>query len=722
MHNYSKAIILLLLSLNLSIFFDIPILRQVLGFLWLSFIPGYTLIRILNLNEFDNLEIIIFAAGLGLATTMLLGLFLNNVSLCLGFTRPLSTVPSVLTLTIFGLILIIVDFAIKRNRKEKISPILKNKLDYVPHLVISTAIPLLSITGVLYTNVFLLLIMIICVSLLILISALSKEIPSKIFPIVIASCSIALLLHTALISKHIMGVDIFLELYAFKQTEIRGAWLAPGNTLGYSLLDNLNSILSVTILPSLGTQVLGIEAEVFFKLFYPVIFSIVPLALFKIYQKQFSEKIAFLSTMLYISLPTVFYGIEPLALCRQIIGILFLVLSLMLMLNRKIKHLKKNFLLILIVGALITSYYSLSYLFLFYAILFYIAPYILSLLNLKSKSYSQTINLTTLLVIMTMTFAWYIHVSNSPFNNLLSSLNRIISTIAIDFGKPESRGFVGALSSLSPFKPTSLVGIIHKSLVYTQFLFIGVGILLVAIKPKMFNVSFEFRQLSLASAIILLLCILVPNLALTLNPTRFYAIAILFLAPLFTLGGLFLSNIMVDWASKVFTRIRKINKIKLGINVVTFVLVATFLFQVGFINYVTKDYPYSYALDLNRKEKSNDLSIKTMTHSLYFMDEEFYSSIWLAKTIGNQIKVYTDWNSRYSVLKSYALLTDDRIVEITNHTTLEPRSYVYFKYITTQLGLIPIPTGYLNFSEVVPNSLNFNKIYSNGISDIYFIP
>ena len=721
MYSYSKTVILLFFSLILSILFDIPILRQVLGFLWLSLIPGYAFLRILNLNELDLLEIIIFSAGSGLAITMLLGLILNNVFPCLGLSRPLSTVFITATLTSVTLLLLLIEWKMKRKNSANIFLNLKIEGAFIPQLIALTAVLILSIIGALYKNVFLLLTMIICVSILMAISVFSERwISPKLLPLVIASCSAALLFHTVLISKHLMGVDIFLEFYVFRQTEAGGAWIPPRSTLGYSLIANLNSILSTTILPTVGTKVLGIEGEAFFKLFYPAIFSIVPLALFKMYRRQFGIKTAFLSTLLYVSLPTAFYGIEPLALCRQIIGILFFILSLMLILDREMVSSKKNALLFLFVSALITSYYSLAYLFLFYIVFFYFAPY--AALLLRRKSYRQTFGLATLVLIATMVFAWYIHVASSPLNNLISSLSRIARMFTIDFGKPESRGFVGAVSSLNPFIIRSPVGLIHKILIYTQFLFIGLGTMVLAIKPKMFDVSFEYKQLSLASATLLLLCILVPNFSLTLNPTRFYAIAILFLAPMFTLGGLFLAGLVVNCASNIFHNFKRINEGKLGTCIVTFVLIATFLFQVGFVNRITNDYPYSYPLDLDRKEKTNDLSIKTTTHSLYFMDQEVCSSEWLAKTAGVSLKVYADWNSHYSVLKSYALLEDNRMVDITNHTMPESQTYIYLKYITTQLGLISIPSGYLNHSDALPNLTSFNKIYSNGISNIYFVP
>jgi len=722
MLSFPKTAVLLFFFFFLSILFNIPIIQQILGFLWLTLIPGYAFLRILKLDEWGLLDLVVFSAGLGLAIVMLSGLIFNGVSLALNFPQPLSAIPFAVTLGGLTLVLLLLGWKQERKKPESTFTKVRIKLADIPQILALATVLALSITGALYKNTSFLLLMMIGVSLLIAISVLSERwIPSKLFPLVIASCAVALLFHTALISKHLMGVDVFLEFYVFSQTKARGVWIAPGNLLQYSLTDDLNSILSVTILPAAGTAVLGIDGETFFKLFYPIVFSIVPLALYKMYQQQVDIKIAFLSTMLYIAVPTVFYGIEPLALCRQIIGQLFLVLSLTFILDKKLVSWKKKILLIPLVSALITTHYSLAYIFLFYAVIFYAAPH--ALFWLREKLDRQTLSLAMLLLIIAITFSWYTYVSSSPLNHMLDSFNRIANWFSRDFSSPEARGFGGSLSSLSPLAGTSIAGLTHKILVYIQFLFIGIGVAVVAIKPKAFGVSSEYRLLSLASGTLLMLCVGVPNLATTLNPTRFYAIVIMFLAPFFVLGGVFLFSVIVRFVSKVLRNFRRKSVGKLGLYMVTFVLIALFLFQVGFVNHVTNDYPYSYSLDLDRKEMSNDISIRITTHNLYFLDQEVRSAEWLGRTAGAGLKVYADWSSQRSVLKSYATLPDYRMIQITNDSEPESQTYIYLKYITTQLGLVSLASGgYLNSSTALPTITSFSKVYSNGISDIYSVP
>ena len=61
---------------SVSILFDIPILRQVFGFLFVLFLPGYALVRVL-FRELDNLEKIALGIGLSISISIFVGLALN---------------------------------------------------------------------------------------------------------------------------------------------------------------------------------------------------------------------------------------------------------------------------------------------------------------------------------------------------------------------------------------------------------------------------------------------------------------------------------------------------------------------------------------------------------------------------------------------------------------------------------------------------------------------
>jgi uncharacterized membrane protein len=152
-------------------------------------------------------------------------------------------------------------------------------------------------------------------------------------------------------------------------------------------------------------------------------------------------------------------------------------------------------------------------------------------------------------------------------------------------------------------------------------------------------------------------------------------------------------------------------------------LVATFFFQTGLIGHITNGYPYSFSLDLERRESSSDISIREGTHTCYFLDGEAQSAAWLQRNIEPTAIVYTDSNSIYTVLKSYAHLPNDRSIQIYQGFTPPAGTYVYLKYLNVRIGLVYVANApSFNMSELEPVLDNCGKIYSNGDSEIYYSP
>lgn len=70
------TLVIMTVAGSLFILFDIPVLRQVFGFLFVLFLPGYALVRVLY-DELDNLEKIALGIGLSIAISVFVGLALN---------------------------------------------------------------------------------------------------------------------------------------------------------------------------------------------------------------------------------------------------------------------------------------------------------------------------------------------------------------------------------------------------------------------------------------------------------------------------------------------------------------------------------------------------------------------------------------------------------------------------------------------------------------------
>lgn len=134
-----RRFLVLVLSLLLafwgSIFLDtldfsIPLIRQITGFLILTFVPGILILRILRIHHLGAVKTNVYAAGISLATLMFAGFFVNIVYPLFGIFRPFSLWPLVATISVLVGILCFIswfrdwDFAapISINLHEILSP------------------------------------------------------------------------------------------------------------------------------------------------------------------------------------------------------------------------------------------------------------------------------------------------------------------------------------------------------------------------------------------------------------------------------------------------------------------------------------------------------------------------------------------------------------------------------------------------------------------------
>ena len=112
----ASLLVFLLCLIGLSILnFDIPLLRQIAGFAFLTFVPGILLLRILRIHNLNIIESYLYAVGLSLALIMLIGVLLNFTLPPLGFEHPLTLLPVVIALSIATILLVIIAYIRDKN-------------------------------------------------------------------------------------------------------------------------------------------------------------------------------------------------------------------------------------------------------------------------------------------------------------------------------------------------------------------------------------------------------------------------------------------------------------------------------------------------------------------------------------------------------------------------------------------------------------------------------
>ncbi len=338
----------------------IPIFNDIITLLYLGFVPGIIILRVLNLHDLGNTFTTLLSVGLSIISVLLVGLFMNQVYPLIGISNPISNIPLLVTFTVYNMVLLLVAFYNDSDYHHDSSSKLSIELITSNQFLCLCILPLIAIIGP-YTlqyynnnSIQILLLILICVLVLSMAWGYLKE---KYYHLAIFAIALSLLYYSVLISNHIWGYDIFFE-YQFATYVIKnGIW-------DYTWPHAYNAMLSVVMYAPIYTKLSGMTLTWVLKFIYPFLFSLISLGLYKIFEKHTGSKIAFLAAFFFIAYNGFSYG-WMVQMARQQIAEIFLVLLVWLMIDRTIPQTKRKILYLLFGVGLIVSHYSLTYLFIF---------------------------------------------------------------------------------------------------------------------------------------------------------------------------------------------------------------------------------------------------------------------------------------------------------------------------------------------------------------------
>jgi uncharacterized membrane protein len=703
---------------------NIPIFRDIIVFIYLSFVPGFGLLKLLKLKKISFLDIILFSVGLSIAFSMFMGLLVNELYSVLGLSQPLSVIP--LIVAIFASTLTIFFLGYRHDLPETLNSCgsIRGELkDVFPVYLLLVLLPLLSIVGILYVSIPLMLLSYVIIAVLCIMSVASKRwVPVNLFPFLIFSISLALLCQVLLTSKHIVGFDANLEYYVFRLTQINGHWSFLNADINPVLTLTYNSMLSITLLPAVYSVLMNTQGEIVFKILYPFIFSLIPLILYRIYEKQTGKLIGLLSTLFFIFTSTAFYGVEPLSLNRQIVGELFFLFSIFLLLDKTMPTTKRRLLLIIFGFALIVSHYSLAYLYLAYVALIFIISRI-------KPEFDDVLDVATVLLLFVMAFSWYTFGSSSPLTSLANTIKLAFFELTTGRlgGGPVGGQPMTAVTMFSLPQVFTVASWINLALSGIVNLFLIIGVLAVILRPKRTGFSAQYMVMSIIAAIIMAASFIAPSIATILNFTRLYAVTLLFLSPCFVLGG----KTLLETIRNAWTKIKQYLKGRRDLKsihgngallLIAVLLSVYFLSQSGFINRVTGGAIHAYSIDFDRMKTSNDRQVEISFYDAYIPEQDVFSAVWLSKNEGAPATVYADAVSGTHVLISYGLIPKQLILPLTNTTIPEQGSFIYLGHLNIVSGIITTNTVIFNSSEISSLLNESDLIYSNGNSEIWRAP
>ncbi len=689
--DFLSVVVLLQVIMYISLFLNLELVREVIGIVYLTFIPGIVFIKLLKIDKLNKLEFILFSAGFSIAFLMLSGLTLNAFGSLVGLNQPLSTLP----LSLFINSLIIVGAAAAHLRQGRTPQQSAFSLKFNRSILLLVLIPILSIAGVYSVNVTgnnsILLIMLL-VSALTFAVTLFYEKSSSVYPFAIFMIALALLFHYSLISTYILpyGGDSPVELYVFQSAQLNSRWnpifMVPTDQ-GFG---RFNAMLSVTVLPTVYSNMLGLEGTWVYKIVFPIIFALLPVALYLLWQPYIGKKFAFAAAFLFMAQAT-FYT-EMMALNRQLIGEVFFVLLLLVLLSSKIK-LEGKFLGFMILGmGLIFSHYALAEIFLF--LIF--AAWFTSVWVLKRPSINLQVGMIVFFFVAM--FAWYIYTSGAVvFDSFMTFAGYVMAQLG-DFFNPASRG-VQVLTGLGLTESPSILNTLSRLVAYGTEVFILIGFIAVMRKKTKFIFERDYKVFTLIAIVFLGALTIIPGLANTLNMTRFYHILLMILAP-FCIVGI--------WAF-VKTISKRERIIGTSILIVA-ILVPYFLFQTNFIYEVAKTDSWSVPLSKYRMPP-----LRLYGDYGYIDTYSVYGAEWVSANVPYKYNLYGD-NAIFTALTAYGLIYRGYTKPITNTTVLSPGEFAYLSYISVKYEK-------MSWNHTLLITLNqTDLIYSNGGSQVYYAP
>lgn len=677
---------------DVAIIFDIPVIRPVMGFVYLTFVLGFIVLDCFKFKNIDMTQVLLFSLGFSIAFLMFFGFLLNELLLLSGIQNPLSTRYLIIGMNIFVIIYCLITYFIHIDYDL---PILIKK---IPHGILYFIIlPFVSIFSTIIINSggsnFLALFLIFFICILYIYAYINHSKYLTHYYIILFLCALSLILLHSTITKYIVGYDIHKEFYIFKLTENVFHW---DSFISSSNIDinRLNGMLSITILPTIYSQILNVDGTIIFKFLYPFILSCLIIGIYRLYCIKFDSQTSFLSTLFFMT-NSVFFMLFS---TRQIVAEIFYILLFIVLFTKNIPILKKSICYFIFSAAMIVSHYSITYIYLFMITIMWIIT------SLFLKKY-QTIKINYIIYTLVFSFFWYIYISDaSSFKSFIDTINFIFKNIYRDLFDLETRGIL-IVSALGGGDISSVWHQIGRIFFYISELLIILGFIQFVINRYRERQLFkEYNILIYLNFFIIMMCIVLPNFAKALQITRFYQITLLILAPMCIIGGKIILSLFMKKNYKSYG----------NLIIIIFFIVPFFLFQSGFIYSIVGDSNWSIPLSIKNGRVTNLELYNSVTN-----EQEVFGANWLRENTGDNSNlkrtIYADRYSSANVLTSYGMIPMEEKLILTNTTNINTFSYIYLRKINIVDGIIDR----WNIDEFSSELNIYNKIYTNSNCNIY---
>jgi len=293
-------------------------------------LPGFLISLILRVRKISFWENLLLIVGSSIAFLEFGGLLLNILLPLFGINDPLAFQNLVIGFDIFVSLLFIFAWLRTKSLVVQLHLLRHSAVEKVLY-TLPLFFPILAALGAIVLNNggsdILTLILLGAIAFYSLLLVLFRnKIPVDLYPYALFFMGVASLFTTSLRSWYITGHDIETEFYTLKLTNTHHIW-----NMAF-LQDAYNACLSITILPTIMTNLLSIQDMYVYKVIFQILFATSPVLVFFILRNYTTPVFAFLSAFVFMSFPTFFTDMAMLN--RQEIGFIFFGLMLYVMFER----------------------------------------------------------------------------------------------------------------------------------------------------------------------------------------------------------------------------------------------------------------------------------------------------------------------------------------------------------------------------------------------------
>jgi len=630
--------ILMLFITDLVIILDLPLLRDIIPFLFFTIIPGFLIVSILKQNKIEFLIKILLSVGLSVSVLLSVGLLLNSFYPVL--LKPLSLIPLLLSLNLLVLILTI--FAYQRNKNDFSSSLIFNynfKLGdkLLSPLIFPLLFPFMAVLGTYLMNTTLNNIIILTMLFLIpvyvvIIAYLRDRVHPVTYPVALFMIGLGLILMHALTSAHIIGRDVHQEFYCFQLTLANFHWNI------YDYYNPYNACLSITILPTIYQVLSNMNPEYVFKLLFGLLGTILPLMVYTVSKKYLHPKFAFFAALIFVF--QVFF-IDIVGAVRQEVAITFFFLAVIVIFDcfgdKKFeKSWTKKLLFLIFVSSMVITHYTTSYVALVLLIPILLLPF---LKNLYIERKINFVNFDVLVIYFLIIILWFILYAKVQF---LAGSEVIQSTVAATASATGAGGGNVAFMNSREGTVLSILGLGIKNLpnliaiIVNDMIFVTIGIGLITLLVKYRKIinhktvfiydeirSFDSKIVlaGLVSLILLAMFIILPSVSFFYGSDRLFFQLLIFTVPIFIIGALKIAELLN----------KLIKKPDLKVVLILILIISLFICNTH-LQYEFTGIPFSSEYD----------KIGITRGELYIYDGELNTAKWIGNYRVGDINIYSD--------------------------------------------------------------------------------